>query len=787
MKKICMSALLLLGCVSFLSAQPALPSKVKVQLPAILGGSTLPRMEEDLRTKFKSEPGCKWGQNEKTLDQTWVVYSDREENPTYMSPDKSKRCSELRFGETVCIAEIDYKTHMALVYTDSRAEFPKIPQHAKSRGWIPMDNLLLWKKCPTDTRGVLMKAIIAVNLNKMEKNERFLDRKYTNPENEGKYSKLDMDMNFYYIMKVTPDQDFALLCTGPQFSSTTLYGWVNKNAFTKWNQRTCLEPNWIPKFVERNINQKAYVYEDEGANSIVTEWKFGEDNKDENPMFKYRMNENLLRYPVLDQPNSEGMVLCTSYADRTGNSNKAGKFVNINDDVNKIGQDMLRMNVIIAIEASTEMGKYLPAVKAALANCKQYVTDTLQMRIGLVLYRDQSSSISTGDIKSLRNYDDAELLAKLSPNSANTRLSGERNVALAEAIKAAVNSSEMGFSRSQSNLLLLIGNHGSDDDSWSEGSLLNKLEANNIQVASIQVMRSASGSSSRYFNSMESLIKKNITAQYKKIAAEPVFSRARGANGAISNDGYLFNSSRGGGSPLFASARFSSRQDEAMSPEELTRYVNNTISGFAKSVRTSYRIYQESLSDIDFYPEFLISKLGERGYEQWKQVKGISAYAGYARIKDLSDNDEWRAILYLSGDELRGLINNLNDISEAYTKKESDRTIFVNAIRELMKKQLGGSKPDKEIDEMKPEELEEKIYGIINIPSENMRFTKHSLSDLINRKKVTDEEYFDMLDSFDKKLKKLKSYQRNYKYRMEVGDERGGKMYYYWIPLEDLP
>ena len=34
---------------------------------------------------------------------------------------------------------------------------------------------------------------------------------------------------------------------------------------------------------------------------------------------------------------------------------------------------------------------------------------------------------------------------------------------------------------------------------------------------------------------------------------------------------------------------------------------------------------------------------------------------------------------------------------------------------------------------------------------------------------------------------KLKNYLTNYKYCMEVGDEKGAKVRYYWIPLEDLP
>lgn len=83
---------------------------------------------------------------------------------------------------------------------------------------------------------------------------------------------------------------------------------------------------------------------------------------------------------------------------------------------------------------------------------------------------------------------------------------------------------------------------------------------------------------------------------------------------------------------------------------------------------------------------------------------------------------------------------------------------------------------------MSPEELENAIYGIVNVKSENMRFTRFSLSDLVNKKTVSDDDYFDMLDRFEKKYQKLSNITKGYDYRMEVGP-----MYYYWIPLEDLP
>ena len=683
----------LLGAALGTVAQPQLPAQVKAKLPEILNRNKLPNMD-DLQQELRN--GSKWGQDKRAAQKLWVVYSDRDDNTTYDSPDKTTRYGELKFGEKVCIAEI--KGDMAHVYADDKARYPEIPSGIKSKGWIPMENLLLWAKCPTDQRGVQKKGIIAINLNKMSKDEKFQSKKYNSPDNLSKSTSLNTDMNFYYVMKETPDGEFTLLSTSAALpnSAQALYGWVNKNAYTEWNQRSCLEPNWLPKFVDNNRGQRVYVYEDEGRSSQTTHWEYGTTNGDTNPLYKYRMHKNQLRFPILSQPDGNGMVLCTSFADKTQKSiNKAAQFVgSISGRVNDTGKKMMQMNIILAVEATSDMGKYLPAIKQALATCKDYASQGLTVQVGLVLYSSLEAGATSVTTVPLSNYDDARLQGMLSESHASESLTGERNVALGQAIEDAINPAKMNFKTDQSNMLLVIGYHGTDDAVWTEQKLLDKLVANDIQLASIQVMRSASGSCNRYNEAMSKLIQQNVERQYNNIAASAVFYEARDMKTReTTNDGYLFTSSAAktkGGNPLFASFRYNKVLDQEMQPEALKRYVSNAINGFSKSVSTSKAIFEETLADVDFYPEFLKKKLGEKGYQDWLQVKAISAYGGYAHIKDLGDSDNWKAILYLSSDELAGTIERLNDISIAAEEQNPDRTKFVNAIRTLLRAQKIG-------------------------------------------------------------------------------------------------
>ena len=765
------------GHALFLSAQPSLPNKADVYMPAMLLNNVL--KFSDLEAEFKA--GGKWGQRKKS-DRAWIVYSDRDKNTAYMEPVMGSAPSPkvLSFGEQVIIAKIE--NNMALVYSDPKLDkFPIIPTYAKSIGWVPMDNLLLWNTCPSDDRGVLRKALIAINLNKMKQDETFKGNRYKHPTENTNPERLDMDMNFYYIMKETPDGTRALLCLQSKLTGNNLYGWVNSNSYTPWNQRTCLEPNWDPTYVEKHRDGKANIYITDKLSDdvIVTHWQYGQANAvDNNRATQYRMEPAQLRFPILSQP-ANNAVKCTSFADRTGDINKTAGFAGrANEQVNEQERKMRQLNVIMAVEATTEMSQYLPAIKASLAKCKSYANQGLTVQAGLVLYRAAANGSSAIDVIPLTNTDDARLLSMLDASKANGKLTGNaRDVALPQAINAAIDASKMGFSKDQSNLLLVVGNRGAaeGDNSLADQKLLKRLSDNNIQIMSIQVMRNEMGSWAHYTDQMTDLVAKNVENQYKEINAEAKFSPSK------DNDGYGFRSSRKEESVLFARIRFSKDMGKSLAPSAVTNYIDKGLDGFANSVNTKKATFEKALNNLDFYPDFLKKVLGERGYNSWKQVKAISAYDGYAKLKGADDSNYWHYVIYLSTGELEDLITKLKATSEAAKMKSQDRTHYINAIRALLKMQLGDD-DEKRINNMSSSELETAIYGL-NIPTESMRFTKYSLKDMANSSVVKNPEYFEILDNFSKKYEELRRLQNSgYKYRLEVNH-----VFYYWIPIEMLP
>ena len=299
---------------------PQLPKQVKVGKPEILKPKSGTYKRDDLEKEF--QPGSKWG-TKKTVPEFWVVRSDRNRNPVYADTLKTRILTTmLAFNQPVVICEV--KGDMALVYEDNKMEkYPEIPSYAKPIGWVPMENLLLWDACPTDQRGVRYKAVIAINLNKLNGGKSFKGVYYKDPERNEDPHHLAMGMKFYFIMKESANGQRVLLCENPTVFGNNLYGWVDDNAFTRWNQRVCLEPNWDLQFVESHKGQEVGVYADKNLSSgnKVTSWEYGKSNGDKDQWFQYRMDPSQLRFPIIEKVDEHTNTIHCIFIDHFGKAN----------------------------------------------------------------------------------------------------------------------------------------------------------------------------------------------------------------------------------------------------------------------------------------------------------------------------------------------------------------------------------------------------------------------------------------------------------------------------------
>ena len=355
-----LSVTFILSCIIAWNAMaaPQLPGNCTAGLPSLLLKKTI--KESEVNALVKSG---KWGQTN-MAQKYWVAYSDRSHNTTYNSPSTSGgKCDELEFNEQVRIAKIE--NDFALVYTEKQkgSIYPLISTNAQSRGWIPMKNLLLWGSCPTDEAGIYNKALIVINIDEAKKKNSDIEKRYQNPVTKDEPQRLVADMNFYFVMKKS-DNGLVLLareCKMEGYTYQVLYGWVSPGSFVPWSQRTCIEPNWKPSVADELKGKRVAVFKD---GSRATDIELGRTNKiTQNPTTKYRLEPQLMRYPLLANETGNDNTYCvTAFARPDGTSHVPTVPTGYDNSSagieNEAVKDMSIINLIVVIDGTKSMENF---------------------------------------------------------------------------------------------------------------------------------------------------------------------------------------------------------------------------------------------------------------------------------------------------------------------------------------------------------------------------------------------------------------------------------------------
>jgi hypothetical protein len=86
-------------------------------------------------------------------------------------------------------------------------------------------------------------------------------------------------------------------------STTVLYGWVDRDSYVPWNQRSCLEPTWdkehVEYFVKNGVTIDFYDSKDKNESVAQSGWVLKPEPL-KYDKYLYRMSRDQLRYPILD-------------------------------------------------------------------------------------------------------------------------------------------------------------------------------------------------------------------------------------------------------------------------------------------------------------------------------------------------------------------------------------------------------------------------------------------------------------------------------------------------------
>ena len=795
----------ILTCLSFASfcfADIKLPVKCEAFLPTALYKNTTVISESEAN---KINSFTAYGQNTPPSDgdyRYWIVYSDRNGNTTYLGPGyNSGKHSTLGFNEKLRIAKIE--GDFALVYSEPKnVEYPAISSVAESKGWVPMENLLLWTKCLSNDIGIYYKALLVVNLDQTSQNSKDLLKVYKNPDITNVYDEIETGMSFYFIMKrdknglVLLSREYSLEGASDQM----LYGWVSQSSYVPWNQRSCIEPNWDPEAVAKfkESSESARIYADKSLSQYVNQYPYGKKFYDMDDDINYRLPADVLRYPILDNDTgNDNVYKCTTFGtvngdlsqiiEETGESRK--KQMEVLDK-------MKRLNLIVVIDGTRSMGKYFPAVKDAIKRGCEFFGENYTPRIGLVIYRDYSDG-EDGLVEyvPMSVPDDPRLIEYLDnggeygiKSSSNDRTNEE---ALYKGLEVALDSKKMGYNQDESNLMLVIGDCGNDENDTkclSQSELIKRFIDNRICLMAFQVRRNNDPAWLAYNRQLSQILIQNIQKQYDElnIGLSVKFEKCTDGMDLVTNNGSNHQF-------FIGSIRYTTPGVD-LEPMTLTRMMEKNLGEFGAAVQARTDalvnagngsfIKQSELSNAQMANSsrmdsaYVVSQLGLDAYNMLMKTRKLLALSGYTKKESDSGYAYWRPIVFVSADEFSSLIERLTDVN--VKAKTDDRKPYVEAMKQLLKTMLPDIQ-DKEMDQKGTTEIMNMITGL-NEASAALKGPR--LIDIQDPTVVTPAEFRKLITDFQRKYRNLVNIKNDKDYPF-IYNYRG--VSYYWIPIEELP
>ncbi len=786
MKRISISFILCSFISCFCVAAPQLPGNCTAGLPSLLLKKTI--KESEVNALVRSG---KWGQTNKS-DKYWTVYSDRSHNTTYNTPSTSGgKCDELDFNEQVRIATIE--NGFALVYTENQKGviYPLVSSNAKSRGWIPMENLLLWSSCPTDEAGIYNKALIVLNIDEAKKGNSDIDRRYQNPMTKESPQKLVADMNFYFVMKKS-ENGLVLLareCKMEGYTYSVLYGWVSSGSFVPWSQRTCIEPNWKPSVAEELKGTRVNVYRD---GSRATDIELGRVNKiTQNPTTKYRLEPQLMRYPLLNNTSgNDNQYFVTAFARPDGTSHVPTVPTGYDNSsagvINEAMKELSIINLIVVIDGTKSMENFYQPTQKIIQRAYDYFgKESKTVKVGVVIYRDYTDGQYVTEHLSMRSPTDPSVAKFLQTGGNYGVKSSPSDRTLAEALfkglEVALDTRTMGYSKDNSNLMFVIGDCGNDLEDTkclSQEAIVKKCVENRVQLSAFQVRNENEQSFFSFRKQMNAIVRDNMKAQYGKGKFDELA------------DGYEFNAGVSKNQNFFIGSTRNAELGKQMDVAKLYDLVKNSYMQFDDAIQAQMSVVEKGGDIIRETAEAGVStnssmemRLLEGIFTpaqiaEIKKSNSLMAFQGYTDKRDASKNlDYWQPIVYISSDEFAQLMEKLQPVMSAATT--GNRKPYVDAMKELTRSMIPDITP-KEMDEKDVKEIMALVSGL-NVKTGSLG--GRTLIQIQDENVVKQDEFDGMIADFQNKFRKLKKIREN-KYDFSI--ERN-KTTWYWIPVEDLP
>ena len=342
----------------------------------------------------------------------WVVYSDRENNPTYSGMNGLNILKKVNFLELFYVVD-DSNGYIHIFKNPEGAEYTEtLDPKAIDYGWVKKEMMLIWKKCLLNDQEITKKVMIfntqRTLQNAMEKGESSLVKFYQDPQRTIPSDRTSSLYQVFFVYKYYPDEQnpkSVLLGYNSDIPVTNpkdvIYGWVDYSRVVKWDHRVCILPNTAPEAIaeRKQINCRATVLRDiESAekfrdNPIIEPtaiyWnsdRFRDKYPGKYPRFpvlsdlaKSTLSSKIMKVGIMGEVQSEsGSMDLLNFSQLQGQAADR-----INESKN--------INLIFVIDGTHTMESYFPKVSQALIRSMQQLKQSSNnhFRFAAVVYRDK--------------------------------------------------------------------------------------------------------------------------------------------------------------------------------------------------------------------------------------------------------------------------------------------------------------------------------------------------------------------------------------------------------------
>ncbi len=745
--------------------------------------------------------------------QSWVVWCDRKGVITSNGKKLDFMQKFYVVGENP--REIHIVEYNPVKYSSGLNEFREEPEDF---GWVSKSLMLLWSEgLRSDKQGFRVKAMTVSTpetilksgieeLNEAGRKLAFYDSPYETDVND-KDSPL---FNIFYLFKEANGR--YLLARRDNLASGEaedyVYGWVDKGSVTTWDLRQALEPNWEPDAVEERRVTKvlpAAFSTPEDATSYALGTITNSESLWSRP-YEKREEPQWKRFPIFDK---EGEIIKTgvisglfSSSGTEARQTTAEEYAVYQRLYNIQRERARNINIVFAIDGTKSMRGEIEATRRAVSRSLGELTDSENnYRIGIVVYRDfEEDEEYQFERYSLTN-DRNQIVSDM--GFIQEYHSKDRSVS--EALFTGLFFSARMFNQreNESNIIILIGDAGSDDTNPREVESYRKLEQlmeqYSISLFAIQAKHGANDSYEDFIFQIQDLILESArnaiqstNEQWREtglvdfdenIAFEQVL------NSEVSTL-YRLNEET---SNIKGEIQYA-ETGRVIEPNQVQHEIVNLIQDLDRSNNQLLNAMEGIMNSVvgpggaDGAEEVLTPQmadfLSKAGFDNdmmttLMEKKYQFLFESYVPLNtNTLTHPLFKYVLFLDQGELDDLINDLSELVELDLTGYQKRQQLSDVWFEILSLNYGIS----DINEIRDKKISDLVELITGLPAQTELLSRYTFEDLRDQVKVSNQDFTELLYAIKSKLDSLRQINGNPTYMFISNDAS-----FYWVPQEFFP